>query len=180
MTTDPARPFITGRQQTDGALTGCTRDELIGAPFKKYFTDPGRAEAGMKSRCGEKKITNYELTACARGRHRRRWYPSTHQLLRPRPQNCRAYSPPRATSPSATARPGASGTERRVEESQSHAEKANLAKSAFLSSMSHELRSPLNAILGFAQLISSDTPPPTPLRRPASIRYCMRDGICWS
>ena len=42
------------------------------------------------------------------------------------------------------------------------AEKANLAKSDFLSSMSHELRSPLNAILGFAQLIASGTPLPTP------------------
>ncbi len=42
------------------------------------------------------------------------------------------------------------------------AEKANLAKSEFLSSMSHELRSPLNAILGFAQLLESDEPPPTP------------------
>jgi PAS domain S-box-containing protein len=42
------------------------------------------------------------------------------------------------------------------------AEKANLAKSDFLSSMSHELRSPLNAILGFAQLLESDLPPPTP------------------
>ena len=41
------------------------------------------------------------------------------------------------------------------------AEKANLAKSDFLSSMSHELRSPLNAILGFAQLMDSDSPPPT-------------------
>jgi len=41
------------------------------------------------------------------------------------------------------------------------AEKANLAKSDFLSSMSHELRSPLNAILGFAQLLESDVPPPT-------------------
>jgi signal transduction histidine kinase len=28
--------------------------------------------------------------------------------------------------------------------------------------MSHELRSPLNAILGFAQLMVSDSPPPTP------------------
>lgn len=37
------------------------------------------------------------------------------------------------------------------------AEKANLAKSDFLSSMSHELRSPLNAILGFAQLMESDS-----------------------
>ena len=41
------------------------------------------------------------------------------------------------------------------------AEKASLAKSDFLSSMSHELRSPLNAILGFAQLIESGTPVPT-------------------
>jgi signal transduction histidine kinase/ActR/RegA family two-component response regulator len=42
------------------------------------------------------------------------------------------------------------------------ADKANQAKSDFLSSMSHELRSPLNAILGFAQLMDSGTPPPTP------------------
>ena len=45
------------------------------------------------------------------------------------------------------------------------AEKANLAKSDFLSSMSHELRSPLNAILGFAQLMDSGTPLPTPSQK---------------
>ena len=41
------------------------------------------------------------------------------------------------------------------------AEDANRAKSDFLSHMSHELRSPLNAVLGFAQLLQSGTPPPT-------------------
>jgi PAS domain S-box-containing protein len=46
----------------------------------------------------------------------------------------------------------------------SAAEKANLAKSDFLSSMSHKLRSPLNAIVGFAQLLESGTPPPTVLQ----------------
>jgi signal transduction histidine kinase/CheY-like chemotaxis protein/post-segregation antitoxin (ccd killing protein) len=52
-------------------------------------------------------------------------------------------------------------TNGKLEIAKSAAEKANLAKSDFLSSMSHELRSPLNAILGFAQLMESANPPPT-------------------
>jgi signal transduction histidine kinase len=42
------------------------------------------------------------------------------------------------------------------------AEAANKAKSEFLLRMSHELRSPLNVILGFTQLIETGTPAPTP------------------
>jgi CheY-like chemotaxis protein len=41
--------------------------------------------------------------------------------------------------------------------------------------MSHELRSPLNAILGFAQLMISDTPPPTPSQT-ASIDQILHGG----
>src|SRR5438477_408135 len=65
MTTD-SQGIITDANKQMEALTGCTRDELIGAPFKSYFTDPERAEAGIKLVLSEKKLTNYELTACAR------------------------------------------------------------------------------------------------------------------
>lgn len=51
-------------------------------------------------------------------------------------------------------------TKDQLESAKLMAEKANLAKSTFLSSMSHELRSPLNAILGFAQMLESDTRTP--------------------
>ncbi len=65
MTTDPSG-IITDVNKQMEALTGCTRDELIGAPFKNSFTDPERAEAGIKMVLSEKKVTNYELTARAR------------------------------------------------------------------------------------------------------------------
>ena len=42
MTTDPSG-IITDVNKQMEALTGCKRDELIGAPFKSHFTDPDRA-----------------------------------------------------------------------------------------------------------------------------------------
>ena len=71
-------------------------------------------------------------------------------------------------------------TERRqveaaLTDAKSVAEKASLAKSDFLSSMSHELRSPLNAILGFAQLMESDTPSPN-VSQLASIEQILNGG----
>ena len=65
MTTDPAG-IITDLNKQMEALTGCTRDELIGAPFKNYFTDPERAEAAIKRVLSGSKVTDYELTARAR------------------------------------------------------------------------------------------------------------------
>ena len=65
MTTDPLG-IITDVNKQMEALTDRTRDELIGAPFKNYFTDPQRAEAGIKLVLSEKKVTDYELTACSR------------------------------------------------------------------------------------------------------------------
>ncbi len=62
MTTDPAG-IITDVNKQMELLTGCTRDELVGAAFKNYFTDPTRAEAGIRLVLSKHKVTNYELTA---------------------------------------------------------------------------------------------------------------------
>jgi PAS domain S-box-containing protein len=62
-----------------------------------------------------------------------------------------------------------------LERARRQADKANQAKSDFLSSMSHELRSPLNAILGFAQLMDSGSPPPPPAQK-ARIEHILQAG----
>src|SRR5579862_317664 len=123
-------------------LTGCTRDELIGAPFKDYFTDPERAEAGIKLVLGESKVTDYELTARARdGKETVVSYNATTFHDRDR----------KLQGVFAAAR---DVTERkRYEES---LQQANRAKSVFLANMSHELRTPLNAIMGYSQLMLRD------------------------
>jgi PAS domain S-box-containing protein len=62
MTTDPLG-IITDVNQQMAALTGRSREELIGSAFKNYFTDPLRAEEGIKLVLRQGKVTNYELTA---------------------------------------------------------------------------------------------------------------------
>src|SRR4051812_31680196 len=141
ITTDP-RGIITDVNKQMEALTGCTRDELIGAPFKGYFTDPERAEAGIKMVLGESKVTDYELTARARdGKETVVSYNATTFHDRDR----------KLQGVFAAAR---DVTERkRYEQS---LQQANRAKSVFLANMSHEIRTPMNAILGYSEMLQEE------------------------
>ena len=160
MTTDPLG-IITDVNKQMEALTDCTRDELIGAPFKDYFTDPERAEAAIKLVLSEKKVTNYELTASARdGKKTVVSYNATTFYDRDRRLQG-VFAAARDVTERKRFEQALQESNAEMESAKSAAEKANLAKSDFLSSMSHELRSPLNAILGFAQLMESASPSPT-------------------
>ncbi|HSY29106.1 MAG TPA: PAS domain S-box protein, partial [Burkholderiaceae bacterium] len=160
MTTDH-RGIISDVNQQMEALTGCTRDELIGAPFKNYFTEPERAEAAITRVLREGKVTNYELTAHARdGKETVVSYNATTFYDRDRRLQG-VFAAARDVTDRKQFEHRLQENNVELETAKATAEKANLAKSEFLSSMSHELRTPLNAVLGFAQLMSSDVPPPT-------------------
>src|SRR5438132_1592232 len=145
MTTDP-RGIITEVNKQTEALTGCTRDELIGAPFKNYFSDPLRAEAAISRVLSEGKVTNYELTACARdGTRTVVSYNATTFHDRDRSLQG-VFAAARDVTELKL-------FEQTLQQKNVELEAASRMKSEFLANMSHELRTPLNAIIGFSEVL---------------------------
>ncbi len=145
ITTDP-RGIITDVNKQMEALTGCTRDELIGAPFKNYFTDPARAETGINRVLTVGKVTNYELTARARdGALTVVSYNAT--TFHDRDRSLQGVF---AAARDVTE---LKRFEHALQQKNAELEDASRMKSEFLANMSHELRTPLNAIIGFSEVL---------------------------
>jgi PAS domain S-box-containing protein len=135
------------------ALTGGTREELIGLPFKSWFTDPKRAEEGIRLVLREGKVTNYELTARAKdARETVVSYNAT--TFNDREGKLQGVF---AAARDVTER---KRFEQTLQEKNVELEGANQAKDRFLASMSHELRTPLNAIIGFTGTMLMKLPGP--------------------
>lgn len=138
MTTDPLG-IITDVNPQMEVLTGRTREELIGSPFKDHFTDPERAQGGIKLVLQEGKVEDYELTAVAKDGSETvvSYNGSTFFDREGKLQGVFA------AARDVTDRKRFEGS---LLEATQH-------KSEFLANMSHEIRTPMNGVIGMINLL---------------------------
>ena len=146
MAIDP-RGIITDVNKQAEALTGCTRDELIGAPFRNFFTEPALVDSGIRRVLAEGKVTEHELTARSRDGIRTvvSFNASTFH------DRDRTLKGVLVAVRDITER---KRFELTLRQKNAELEGANRLKSEFLANMSHELRTPLNAIIGFSEVLA--------------------------
>ena len=149
MTTDTKGIIVDVNQQMVD-LTGRTRDELIGAPCRNFFTNPTRADTAIARVLNEDRINDYELTVRA--------FDGTETVmsynaatLRDRERMVRGVV--------AAARDVTESKrfERALLEKNAKLEQANIARAAYLERAEVDLLTPLRAVVESSEALRNGT-----------------------
>jgi PAS domain S-box-containing protein len=154
VTTDPLGVITDVNRQME-QLTGVPRETLVGTPIKNYFTDPQRAEDGVRRTLADDKLTNFELTLRARsgGTTDVSYNATTFRDTEGRLKG--VFAAARDITEQRRLQVQLEQRNRELEVQNLRVQEANRLKSEFLANMSHELRTPLNGIIGFSDFIAT-------------------------
>lgn len=168
ITTDPLGKITDVNQQME-RLTGYSRQELIESPFKNYFSEPGRAEEGLKQVLHDGKVTNYELSV--KSKQGKETIVSVNATtFFDKMENLQGIF---ASSRDIT---DLKSYQRILQEKNIELEKANKAKDYFLSTVSHELRTPLTSIIGFAGTLLMKLPGPLNQEQESEVKVIQKSA----
>jgi PAS domain S-box-containing protein len=151
------------------ALTGCSRDQLIGRHLEDYFTEPDRARELISAVLRNGKVTDYELTARTPGGATTVVSYSAATFTDSRGKLGGILATGRDVTDRKKSAELQAGLLRRARE-------LDEAKNDFVSRISHELRSPLTNVLGYLELVVGDESGPLTRDQRRMLEVINRNG----
>jgi PAS domain S-box-containing protein len=167
--TDP-RGYLAHVSESFTRICGIEARLLVGRKLTELnFGDDRREWRDLKIQfAGRQQIENFVVPVRIKGEER--WWALSAQ---PRFDDANNFQGYRGVGTDVTAQ---RQTEIALEEAKNAAESANTAKSKFLAVLSHELRSPLNAVIGFSEIIAEPELGKVPVAKYAEYAREIRDS----